>query len=114
MIDLALTGDIIIDNELDEALQELDILFNTENTELIGYPEFGTNFEQFLWEVTPAVEDVKRYIYEVLAQTYYCQKLNVTVNVELMEGEYRLIYNVKIDIQDPITKTIKTRLYQFR
>ena len=75
MIDLALTGDIIIDNELDEALQELDILFNTENTELIGYPEFGTNFEQFLWEVTPAVEDVKRYIYEVLAQTYYCQKL---------------------------------------
>ena len=40
MIDLALTGDIIIDNELDEALQELDILFNTENTELIGYPEF--------------------------------------------------------------------------
>ena len=114
MIDLALTGDILIYDELDEALQELDILFNTENTELIGYPEFGTNFEQFLWEVTPATEDVKRYIYEVLTQTYYCNKLNVTVDVEVLEGEYRLIYNVKINITDPKNHNIKTRLYQFR
>ena len=47
MIDLALDSKIFIDTNIDAALQELDLLFNTENTELIGYPEYGTNFEQF-------------------------------------------------------------------
>ena len=37
MIDLALDGRVMIHSELDEAIQELDLLFNTENTELLGY-----------------------------------------------------------------------------
>ena len=50
MIDLALDGRVMIRNIMDEAVQELDILFNTDTTELLGYPTYGTNFEQFLWK----------------------------------------------------------------
>ena len=51
MLDLALDGRIFLDNELDCALQEIDMLLNTENTELIGYPSYGTEFESFLCQV---------------------------------------------------------------
>ena len=46
MIDLAIDSKVFITNEFDAAMQELDIILNTTNTELIGYPSFGTNFEQ--------------------------------------------------------------------
>ena len=47
MIDLALSSNVFIDSAFDAALQELDIILNTRYTELIGYPKFGTDFEQF-------------------------------------------------------------------
>ena len=41
MIDLAIDSRIYLQDLLDLSLQELDILFNTTNTELIGYTDFG-------------------------------------------------------------------------
>ena len=64
MIDLALDSNVFIDSVFDAALQELDIILNTRYTELIGYPKFGTDFEQFLWQLTPSAQSLKRYILE--------------------------------------------------
>ena len=44
ILDLAIDGNVFIDNIVDAALQEIDLIFNTTNTELIGNPSFGTNF----------------------------------------------------------------------
>ena len=60
MLDLALDTRIFINNELDAALQELDMIFNTENTELIGYPQYGTNWYQFLWQLDYSPEDLQK------------------------------------------------------
>ena len=87
MIDLAIDGRVFIDNVLDEALQELDILFNTTNTELIGYPRYGTNFEQFLWQLTPSPNELRNYILERISDTFYLSQLNTEVNVEVLNGE---------------------------
>ena len=51
MIDLAIDSRIFLTEEIDLAVQELDVLFNTENTQLLGMPDFGSNFEQFLWQL---------------------------------------------------------------
>ena len=64
MIDLSLDHRVILNSEFDAGLQELDLLFNTETTELINDPTFGTNFEQFLWQLTPATSALKKYIIE--------------------------------------------------
>ena len=48
MLDLSLDHNVLINTELEAAVQELNIIFNTETTVLIGCPTFGTNFEQFL------------------------------------------------------------------
>ena len=112
MIDLAIDGRVFIDNILDEALQELDILFNTTNTELIGYPRYGTNFEQFLWQLTPSPNELRNYILERIGDTFYLSQLNTNVNVEVLNGEIRNIYYVKIAVT--YNEETKYREYQFR
>jgi len=113
MLDLSLDHKILINNNFDAAIQELDILFNTETTELINNPTFGTNFEQFLWQLTPSVHSLKKYISEKINETYFLSKLNTDIEVELYKGEIRMIYDVKIYISDNQgNKTVKN--YQFR
>ena len=113
MLDLSLDHKILINNEFDAAIQELDILFNTETTELINNPSFGTNFEQFLWQLTPSAQSLKRYILEKINETYFLSRLNVDVEIELYKGEIRMIYDIRINISDKNgNKTVKN--YQFR
>lgn len=113
MIDLSLDFRIFIKNELDEAVQELDLLFNTENTELINYPQFGTNFEQFLWQMAPSPQALKQYILEKINDTYFLVNQNVEVDVATQKGEYRMIYNVLITVTDKQGNKVE-RKYQFR
>lgn len=75
MIDLSLYDNIVNITAFDEALQELDILFETKPTELIGQPTFGTDFERFLWEIHPSTEELEKYINEKIS--IYCYYLNM-------------------------------------
>lgn len=113
MLDLSLDHKVFIKNELAAAVQELDILLNTENTELIGYPSFGTDFEQFLWQLTPSPNTVKSYIEEKILTTYFLRKLQTDISVDTLKGEYRMIYNINIIISDDSGNTA-SRKYQFR
>ena len=113
MIDLSLDNRIFIRNELDEAIQELDILFNTENTELLGYPEFGTIFEQFSWQLNPNEDQVTAYINQKIQNTIYLSKFPHNIRVNILKGSYRLIYHIVIEIYDNNGNKAK-REYQFR
>jgi hypothetical protein len=113
MIDLSLDYNVFINSEFDAALQELDLLFNTETTELINNTTFGTNFEQFLWQLTPATQSLKQYISEKINETMFLSKFVKDIKVEVYKGEIRMIYDVQISISDDNgNKTIKK--YQFR
>ena len=115
MLDLAIDGRVFIENEIDEAVQELDLLFNTENTELIGNYSFGTSFEQFLWQTTDNSNQIKSYIYSKIANTLYLSTYNVDVDVNIVNGEYRLIYQVQIKVHDKNNENeYKIRQYEFR
>ncbi len=114
MLDLAIDDKIFIMNKIDAAVQELDMLFNTENTELIGYPSFGTNFEQFLWQMTPSPYELKRYIDEKIAETVWLSQLSSSVTVSVLEGEYRKIYNVVVKVIDDENDKTAIRVYQLR
>lgn len=114
ILDLAIDGNVFIDNIVDAALQEIDLIFNTTNTELIGNPSFGTNFEVFLWQLTPSPMALENYIREKLNDTYFCKDLNVDVNVEIVEGKYRLIYYVKITLKDEDNNALGERVYELK
>lgn len=118
MLDLALDDRIFLDDPIDCALQELDLLFNTTNTELIGYVDYGTNFEQFLWKLTPTIEEVKNYIKTKLYDTFFLKNYIVEINVEILNGNVRDIYYITITIKDPNDKKNKEsqrqRIYQYQ
>ena len=98
MIDLSLNNKVYIDDDLDEALQELDVLFNTENTELLGDVNFGVNMEQYLWTLTPTTDSLKQYLNNKLIELKYLQKFQYNLDVKYYVGDYRSIYHIVIDI----------------
>ena len=114
MTDLAIDSRIYLYDKLDLALQELDILFNTTNTELIGFPTFGTNFEQFLWQMNPAENQLKEYIEEkIVEETLILRECQYDITVERKEESTNVIYEVGIDIYEDENKDNKRqRIYR--
>lgn len=112
MIDLALDSRLFLYDELDWGLQELDLILNTENTELITNYRYGSNMYQFLWQLNPSLDAIKSYIREKINLCYYLSKFKVDVDVSILDGELRNIYYVKISVYSG--NAVKYREYQFR
>lgn len=90
MIDLALDDSLFITDEFTEALQELDILFGTYPTELIGNVNYGTNFEKFLWSLTPNTDSLHKYIVnKINSETAFLKNS---------------LYNISVDYYDDISE----------
>lgn len=113
MIDLALDNSVYTDNVLDEALQELDILFGTECTELISDTSFGVAIDQFLWTLTPTTESFKEYISGKLKECRYLQAFQYNIDLKYHEGDYESMYHLTIDIYLDDEHKIKKE-YDFR
>ncbi|MEE3308977.1 hypothetical protein [Sharpea azabuensis] len=97
MIDLAIDDRVKIDTIFDAALQELDMLFNTKCTELIGDPEFGSNWEKFLWDYTVSDEAIKRYIQDIIRNnTYFLKYFDYKIDIEEQPGEIRSIFVILV------------------
>lgn len=118
MLDLALDDRIFLNDPIDCAVQELDIILNTNCTELIGYTEYGTNFEQFLWQMNPSIEEIKKYIRIKLYDTYFLKRYMVDINVEILSGNVRDIYSINITIKNPSDtenkESQRQRIYQYQ
>jgi len=114
ILDLAIDGQVFITNMIDAALQEIDLIFNTTNTELIGHPTFGTNFEVFLWQLTPSPAALENYIREKLNDTYFCRQMSLDIKIQIVDGTYRSIYYVQISVTDPETNSTGQRTYELK
>lgn len=112
MIDLAIDTRVFITTKLDEAVQELDMIFNTSNGELIGYPQYGTDFEQFLWQMNDSSSKIQTYIYDKIKDTLFLRDMITNINVETLEGEMRRIYVLHINVSDGTQS--QNRTYQLR
>lgn len=99
MLDIGLNDKILLNDPLDLAIQELDILFNTTPTEMIGNSTYGMNFLQFLWQLTPSTKLLKKYIREkVIASTIYLKRLKYDIDVDYYIDNGSTVYVVKIVI----------------
>lgn len=100
--DLKLFGEeLILDNVLDAAIQELDILFGTEETQLLGDSSYGVNFEQFLWKLHPSIPEVNYYIRnKINDHTMFCKQLDIEIETEVAIGTLRDIYVVHISLKN--------------
>ena len=102
MLDLALGSQVCLDNVWDCALQELDIIFNTNYTELIGQPKFGSEFMQFLHNLQTTPREIEDYVNMIIKQCYYVTQLHheVTIGIEYDAANYDRIIYVRITLSD--------------
>lgn len=99
MVDISLFEEGVLQSEFDLALQELDILFNTENTQLIGVPNYGMNFEQFLWSLTPSVDSIEKYIKnKITTCTFYLSKMQYDIDASYLYGDGECVYVIKFTL----------------
>ena len=110
MLDLTLNSSICTNNIWEAALQELDILFGTTNTELLGYPSFGTSFYQFLWSLTPMTGELQKYLDQKLAETCFVSALRHHCVVETLvdKDTNEMLYIVRINLYDDFNSVEKT------
>lgn len=116
--DLQLFGsELIIDDPYTLAFQEIDILFGTECTEVLGDPDYGVNFEQFLWKMSPEPTKVREYILErINKHTNFARKMIKDVQVKVEQGTVRDIYMVDIEFNNSQNdgKSKKNKTYVLR
>lgn len=88
MIDFCLTdkgGKSTINQEVDLLLQQVDILFDTTPTEVLGIEEFGTKYDSYLYDVRLSASNLESIVRNDLS------KLNTMgwrydVKVYLLQG----------------------------
>ena len=114
MIDISLGSDIFITNKVDAAVQELDMLFNTENTELIGYSDYGTNWWQYLWSLSPLDSDLEQYVISKIMNTMFVSQFKPKVTVKSEKGVENAIYYIKIELHTDNGETISVQQYELK
>ena len=114
MLDLALDNRVFLNTELDCALQEIDMILNTENTELLGYPQYGVSIDSFLWTLTPQETEMEKYLRDkITSQSLFIKNFRLFIKCNFLKGEYRSIYHVKITLLDDLGNK-GVREYQFQ
>lgn len=101
MIDLNLNDEstILIDN-IDIYLQEIDILFNTNYTDVLGSPTIGSNFENYLFDLTVSASEIEDAVVSVLSDCISYDKFDTSVAVDIIKGTEGDIIFLSIDIND--------------
>lgn len=105
--DLALGNELFVKSRLAAAMQELDLILNTECTELIGEVQYGVSIDQFLWTLTPTTDEFNAYIESKLSTLYYFNSFQHKIYTEFEMGEFRSIYHLIIEIYYDENKRIQ-------
>ena len=102
ILDLGLSSSkVFITNNLDAFVQELDILFNTNYTELIGYNSFGSNYLTFLHSLQTDTHEIIEYTKNIISNnctSYPDVNYEVSVNVRYDDDKLERIIVVEVTI----------------
>lgn len=98
MIDFSIdTKDTVKWTDRDMLLQQIDLLFDTTPTEVLGQESFGTRYDRFLYNLSITNEGVRQ---QVLADLSKINLLGFTPEVEVLltEGTEHDIAIIKISL----------------
>lgn len=98
MVDFSLREDAaILNNDIDLIKQQIEILFDTDKMEVLGDSEFGTHYEEFLYDLKMSTDAIEYVITSDLNKLQLFEFIP-TVTVSLFEGTENDIILVKIDL----------------
>lgn len=86
MKDFCLTDDnVFLVEERDLLVQQIDMLFDTTPNEVLG-EEYGTNFYDFLWDLSASAADVTEYTKSVIYANINLMDWDLEVETNLLQG----------------------------
>lgn len=107
MIDFNLhEGEDLINDATSYVLQQIEILFDTTPGDLLGDLDYGTRYENYLYELKLSEDQLKRAIENDLAEIDLCG-YEPNVQVFLSQGTERDIALIEINLVSPSGNTIK-------
>lgn len=103
----------ILLNPFDIFVQEIDILFDTQPTEILGYPLCGIDWNNYVWDLNKSTQMISREV-ESIIYTYatYASKFRFTVGCEVLYGSKSDIILLTLDLWDSNDKQYK-KTYKF-
>ncbi len=98
MIDFNLNeGDAVINDDIAYIIQQIDILFDSNQGDLIGDLDYGTDYEYYLYELKMSPRMLKEQMETDLAGLDLCG-FTPDVKVYLMQGTERDIAVIEVDL----------------
>lgn len=99
MIDFcASTDEVQLTEEADLILQQIDMLFSTTPTDVIGCPGYGSAYEKFIYDLSYPTSEIKRYAEQQLASTVEFFNNTFSVNVSILHGECNDIILLEVNV----------------
>lgn len=99
MIDFCSTTDEVqLTEEVDLILQQIEMLLSTNPMDVIGCPSYGSNYEQFIWDLSYPTGEIKRYAETQLANNVEFFGNPFDVNVSILHGECNDIILLEINV----------------
>lgn len=98
MIDFNLNkGKAILNNDVDLILQQIDMLFDTTPNEVLGFEDYGTKYDYYLYNLNVSAESLKNIILNDI-NSLELFGFNVDVDVQLFNGSERDIIMIYINL----------------
>lgn len=96
-----------VTDERELILQQIDILFDTKPGDVIG-ENWGTRFEDFLWDLNMSADDVSAYTEDVVRSNINLFGWNVKVETNILQGSQNDIILITIKLSNELTQFEKT------
>jgi hypothetical protein len=97
MRDISLeAGDLFIGSDIDYIIQQIDILFETDECEVFGSENYGTDFRKYLWDLKISNSQISSYVHDKISNAVDLKNYVLTVNTSIMEGTLNDIILVSI------------------
>lgn len=100
MKDFCLHDDRMISNNLENILQQIDILFDAAGGDVIGNPRFGTEYNEFLYDLQITNTKIQRKIQNDINSWIELDDWICEVSVDLMRGVVNDIILVRISLMN--------------
>lgn len=100
----------ILTRPIDLVLEQLDMLLSTRKCTVLGDPDYGQDFEKFLYETNLTNSSIRQYIYDTITKNVDLMGIMLEVNVDLLEGTQRdiILVNIYLKTDDMMyNKTFK-------
>lgn len=94
-----LTDDVVISNDLMCVLQQIDLLFDTSPGDVLGDPNFGTDYDRYVYSLSHGNGDLETVVFNDL-QKLSLRGFKPSVVVRLIEGTVRDIALIDITLTD--------------